>query len=75
MKINLSKIANPYLIAFIKTHGLKNGDNVLAHEYRSWITKKHTEFRKMKNYPPTYNNYLPDVQDEFENFILERRSQ
>ena len=57
-----------YFAAYLKAHGVKHGDAVMFHEYSSWITGKHSEFRQMKGCPYC-NGYPPDVQVEFNRFI------
>ena len=51
MKINISNIKNPYLLAFIKAFNIPNGAEVTTYKYMFWIDEKHTEYRKMHNLP------------------------
>jgi len=52
--------------------GIKDGDEVFAPDYFSWITGKHTAFREIKKCG-YYNGFPPDVQKDFETFIKEVR--
>lgn len=67
--LSKSKSYNNYFTAYLKAHGIKDGDEVMFHEYSRWITGKHDEFRQMKGCPYC-NGYPPDVQEEFNAFIL-----
>ncbi len=68
--VDTSKSYASYFQAYIKAHGLKDGDEVEFYEYAGWITGKHDEFRHMKGCQYC-NGYPPDIQAEFNAFILE----
>ena len=70
MLVDSNRKYNSYFQAYLKVHNIENGDEVKFHGYSSWITDKHTKFRQMKGCPYC-NGYPPDVQKEFERFILE----
>lgn len=69
MKVDLAQNYNSYLVAYLKVHNIKDGDEVLFHDYSHWITGKHNEFRHIKGCP-YYNGYPPGIQEEFNKFIL-----
>lgn len=69
MKVDLSNKYSSYFSAYIKMHGLKDGDEVMFHEFSRWITDKHDKFRRLKKHPYCMG-YPPDVQKEFNEFIL-----
>jgi hypothetical protein len=70
MIVDKSKPMNNYFTAYLDVHGIKDGDEVFAPDYFSWITDKHTAFREIKKCG-YYNGFPPDVQKEFEVFIRE----
>lgn len=72
MIVDRSKQYQRYFQAYIDVNGIKDGDEVMFHEYSWWITNKHDEFRRMKGCPYC-NGYPPDVGEEFVGFIRKER--
>ncbi|HZK60728.1 MAG TPA: hypothetical protein VFC41_01540 [Anaerovoracaceae bacterium] len=57
-----------YFKAFVKAHGLKDGDEWEGHKYIKWITTKHTEFKGLIGID-RYNPYTTEQEREFVEFI------
>lgn len=70
MIVDKTKPINDYFLAYLDTHGIKDGDEVKFYEYSHWITGKHNVFRKIKGCEYC-NGYPPEVQEEFKKFIRE----
>ena len=51
MTIDKDNLKNPYVLAFCKAHGVKQGEKVKNIDYMFWIDKKHDDFRKLHNLP------------------------
>lgn len=68
MIVDRSKATNPYFLAYLDVHGIKDGDIVEFWQYSSWIIEKHNAFRQMKGCG-YYNGFPPEVRKEFEFFI------
>ena len=67
--IDKSQKYNTYFMAYLKVHDIKDGEEVRAVDYMAWITSKHHAFREIKKCG-YYNGFPPEVQDEFNEFIL-----
>lgn len=51
MTINKDNLKNPYVLAFCKAHGVKQGEEIKTTDYMFWIDKKHDDFRKLHGLP------------------------
>ena len=51
MVINKNNLKNPYVLAFCKAHGVKEGQKIKIIDYMFWIDAKHDEFRTIYNLP------------------------
>lgn len=51
MKIDLRKITNPYLLAYVNAFGIKDGEEIKAVNYMTWIDGKHSEYRRKRGLP------------------------
>ena len=51
MIIVKDNLKNPYVLAYCKAHGVKQGEKVKNIDYMFWIDKKHDDFRKLHNLP------------------------
>ena len=72
MIIDRKKISNPYLLAFVDVHKIKDGENIKTYEYMFWIDGMHTEYRNLHNIPEHIIFNETQVKD-FTRFLREDR--
>lgn len=51
MIISKDNLKNPYVLAFCKAHGVKQGEEVKNIDYMFWIDGKHDDFRRLHSLP------------------------
>lgn len=51
MIVNRKNIKNPYLLAYMDVHNIRDGEDIKNTNYMFWIDKKHNEYRKLKGLP------------------------
>ena len=75
MVIDRKKIKNPYLEAFADKFNYADGIEIRNIDYMFWIERKHTEYRKLINYPehcsltkemiPAFVEWLKTCEEEY----------
>lgn len=65
--INKKHNYHEYFRGFVNSNNLKDGDEILNHEYISWIMRKHRKFRALKKIGES--PYTPELKKEFILFI------